>query len=139
MADVNTGHVPDTELERLANPDPEAVPEEAAAMAVEVAGPDAAALNQPEARYVLIREDRFQVVDELPGFVTIEVGALASDDLTGPERLAIIRRLFDYCVVPADRGRLKALLRNAEPPIRDDELVEVMKDLVAAVLGRPTG
>lgn len=85
-----------------------------------------------------VRDSEFHVVADLPGIVLLDMGVAADPSATSAEQLRAVRQFLKAAVPLEEQVAFEALLRNAQPVIKIDELNKVVEQLIGIVGGRPT-
>lgn len=140
---VETSRMTDAEVEAVmaardggVTPTPPATPaakpadtSDAFASHVEALDPD---------RTVFVRDEKYTVVDELPGIVLMDLGIASDPAATDGERLRGLKSFLDSALVDADKPRFERQLRSARPVIGITEIEEIIGQIAPKVTGRPT-
>lgn len=140
---VQTSAMSDDEAARMLNggvtvPEPTAVPPP-----VQPADTSDAYVSHQEAingdRTVFVRDEKYTVVEELPGIVLMDLGIASDPSATDGERLRGLKSFLDNALVDEDKARFERQLRTArDPVIGIKEIEDIIGQIAPKVTGRPT-
>lgn len=89
-------------------------------------------------RKIPFRGVDFEIVEELPALVLIDLG-IGSDPASKPvEKLRALRQFIDHAVVEGQKAVFIDLLLNATPSVKQAELNELIEKIAPLVSGSPT-
>jgi hypothetical protein len=89
-------------------------------------------------RTVFVRDEKYTVVDELPGIVLMDLGIASDPAATDGERLRGLKSFLDSALVDEDKARFERQLRSARPVIGIKEIEDIIGQIAPKVTGRPT-
>lgn len=85
-----------------------------------------------------IRGILFHLVNELPGDLLLELAELQDPRVEAYSKARVFREGIYACVIPSEHEMLRTTLRTSTPPVGIEEFNQMAKDLLEAVVGRPT-
>lgn len=90
-------------------------------------------------RTVFVRDERYTVVEELPGIVLMDLGIASDPSASDGERLRGLKSFLDSALVDEDKPRFERQLRTArDPVIGIKEIEDIIGQIAPKVTGRPT-
>lgn len=94
----------------------------------------AATADPDDSRYLVVRDRKFKVKDEVPTHLGMKIAAAASDE----DIVAICGKWAPMIIVAEERAGFDSFMIDALPVIHDDEYMKMFTDLMEIVGGRPT-
>lgn len=94
----------------------------------------AATADPDEAKYLHVRDRKFQVRDEVPTHLGMKIAAAASDE----DVVSICGKWAPQIIVKHERDAFDNFMIDADPIIHDEEYMKMFTDLMEIIGGRPT-
>lgn len=110
----------------------------ASAMASQVGGASTVREEPDETRVLAVRDKKWQLVEELPGAVMVDLGTLDDPSVAPGRKATVVRDVLDMLVAPELRQEWHDFLRYTVPVIGIEEMNDLVKEALPKIVGRPT-